>query len=319
MATLLPIDVVCVETLLACLAFGLRLIAMYDNGRTVVPWGGNIPIPDAFTSDPQKILEWLDIGFTRFAFVPGLAGLIVLDLDRKSGKDGLLALSRLILQKGIVLPWSIFTPPVWASTPSGGIHIFLRAPANFRCGCWSPAPGVDVIHWGHLAVAPGSAKFPAQGGNPLPYVLHGNLKDIPETPLGLLEIIRKPVKKYVLALPKVNGPRKSFDEMERILQRQGKDAHSVGRHVHMFHLAVFARNQGYSFTETLDHGLTLTEVYENPEESFLEDEVERTVASAFKGVRPPPNGPQGSEETSEEEEPAESDDGDFSEGDGHGE
>jgi Bifunctional DNA primase/polymerase, N-terminal len=75
---------------------------------------------------------------------PGPAGLVVLDVDCKSGVDGYATVERLDLP-------STFTP----STPSGGQHRFYAKPGAGYVPNVSPWPGVDVRADAGWVVAPG--------------------------------------------------------------------------------------------------------------------------------------------------------------------
>lgn len=76
--------------------------------------------------------------------------LLVLDIDKKKGKDGNATLLGLELA-GHELP-----DTRGVSTPSGGSHLFFRVPAAVRQGANVLGPGVDVRSRGGYVCGPGS-------------------------------------------------------------------------------------------------------------------------------------------------------------------
>lgn len=103
------------------------------------------------TTDPKTIKRW----WTRWPLAMiGLptgerSGLVVLDLDRKNGKDGVAALRA----KGID-PYKL--SPVMARTPSGGLHVFMKYDGPLKNSADILAPGVDVRGDGGYVVLPPS-------------------------------------------------------------------------------------------------------------------------------------------------------------------
>ncbi|MFJ8440096.1 bifunctional DNA primase/polymerase [Kitasatospora griseola] len=79
--------------------------------------------------------------------------LIGLDLDRKNGLDGVDGLDRLAQQHGFTVPAT-----ATVATPSGGLHLWLAAPADavFPNSAGRVAPGIDVRGPAGYLVGPGS-------------------------------------------------------------------------------------------------------------------------------------------------------------------
>jgi len=94
--------------------------------------------------------------------------LVVLDLDVKHGDDGPGELWRFMQQHGLGL-----RGPAVSTTPSGGVHLWLRTPAGMRVpGRNRILPGVDILGDGNLVVAaPSMAVMTDRSGEqvPVPY------------------------------------------------------------------------------------------------------------------------------------------------------
>jgi hypothetical protein len=119
---------------------------------------GKTPAPgfkwkDWATNDPVEVAAiWSHYGDDCApALHLGRCGLIVVDLDRKSGKDGVAAFDTLLDQHGGTFPQC----PVTA-TPSGGYHLYFRQPADRTLGNRTGAlpAGVDIRGEGGYVLAP---------------------------------------------------------------------------------------------------------------------------------------------------------------------
>jgi hypothetical protein len=84
------------------------------------------------------------------AFVPGSGGCGVLDADVKGGKAGLANLRRLVAEHGK------FAFAAWRS-PSGGVNVLFRKPADAAFSNRSPWEGIDVRADNGWVVAPGNS------------------------------------------------------------------------------------------------------------------------------------------------------------------
>lgn len=102
------------------------------------------------TTDREQITEWwnayrsANIGMATGA----VSGVVVLDVDTKKGQPGLQSLAELEAEHG---PMATLR----ARTPSGGLHLFFRAPAS-GVGCKAGfLPGLDFRgDGGYIVVAP---------------------------------------------------------------------------------------------------------------------------------------------------------------------
>ena len=130
-----------------------------DRGWAVFPLVANTKTPattngfkDA-TTDQNQINQWF-----KTAHNIGIAtgkGLLVLDIDRKHGKDGGEVLASLEREHG-KLPDTLT-----ATTPSGGEHLYFSYPANVAIQsraniCKEHGEGLDIRADGGYIVAPPS-------------------------------------------------------------------------------------------------------------------------------------------------------------------
>lgn len=108
----------------------------------------------AATCDADTIRQWWeDEPNARVGLPAGKAnGVVVLDIDRKNGKDGYAELRRLGFDPGSL-------SPVGVRTPSGGCHLFFAHRDGLKN--WSKGEigaGLDVRTEGGFVIAPGSFK-----------------------------------------------------------------------------------------------------------------------------------------------------------------
>lgn len=83
------------------------------------------------------------------------AGLVVIDIDKKDGRDGLLALREEFGEEFEKL----FPPTFSVETPTGGLHWFYRTDAKIHNSASHVAPGVDVRGEGGYVVGPRSMRM----------------------------------------------------------------------------------------------------------------------------------------------------------------
>lgn len=123
------------------------------QGWAVFPLVPNAKVPltpngfkDA-TRDPETVRQW----WTRWpdanvGVVTGRAsGVVVLDVDRKHGVDGVVAATELDLPETLV-----------CRTPTGGFHLIFQAPDTVVARKIGVRPGLDILGEGGYFVAPGS-------------------------------------------------------------------------------------------------------------------------------------------------------------------
>ena len=116
--------------------------------------GGLVSVHEA-TTDAARIQSWWrTTPDANYGIHPAPSGLYVVDLDVKGGVDGVAAWEALQAKHGQA--GRSYT----VRTPSGGLHIYFRAPADcsrLRNTNGSIAPGIDTRYRGGHVVGPGSA------------------------------------------------------------------------------------------------------------------------------------------------------------------
>jgi hypothetical protein len=131
-------------------ARGVYVFPLAVNGKTPVTLHG---YQDA-TTDAKRIDEmWRHRPAANIGIATGASELVVIDIDVKHGVNGWKALDDCLKRLG-QLPG----PTRMASTPSGGAHLYLRAPDGFaiRNSAGRLGEGVDVRAHGGYVVAPPS-------------------------------------------------------------------------------------------------------------------------------------------------------------------
>jgi len=109
------------------------------------------------TADPARIRRCWAADRWNIGLATGPAGLVVVDLDMpkegESGPDGATAVAELAAERGGPVP-DTFT----VATPSGGRHLYYRAPAGVRLrnSQGQLCPHVDTRAGGGYVVGPGS-------------------------------------------------------------------------------------------------------------------------------------------------------------------
>ena len=154
---------------------GFRVFPLRPNRKAPVFKGGFY----LGTTDVAQIIEWWTLKPNANIGIRTGAGLLLIDLDRKNGLDGVERLEELDMLYGPV-PWD----SLGAETASGGRHIFVSYDPSLFVGCSTSklAPGIDIKADGGLAVGVGSRI------NEKPYVATGG-PDILPCPEWLLDRI----------------------------------------------------------------------------------------------------------------------------------
>lgn len=137
---------------------------LLSRGFYIFPIRANAKAPplvrfkQAATNDPKTISDWVtkfpgcNFGIFTGKFGVGEA-LLVLDIDKRPGKDGFHALARLELENGD-LPATFEV-----ATPSGGRHIYFRVVKAVKQGANVLGKGVDIRSRGGYVLGPGSQIF----------------------------------------------------------------------------------------------------------------------------------------------------------------
>jgi len=133
-----------IETALHYAAKGWQVFPLVPNGKTPATETGF----KAATTDTATIEGWwqrwpeANVGIVTGS----LSGIVVLDVDRKHGVDGVVAASELDLPETLVV-----------RTPSGGFHLFFTLPADVKVGRRiGVRPGLDILGDLGYVVAAGS-------------------------------------------------------------------------------------------------------------------------------------------------------------------
>lgn len=98
---------------------GVPIIATYPSGASAGSWKDHAN----YCRDLDTLVRHWRAGIRRFQYLPEAAGLLVLDLDRKNGKDGLRELLRYFTSASVVLPdylQDVERFPCWVGSPTGG-------------------------------------------------------------------------------------------------------------------------------------------------------------------------------------------------------
>jgi hypothetical protein len=126
-------------------ALGLKLFPCRRDGKAPAIDGWQ----DAATDNPKTLRKWFG-GSNPFNIGVSCAGLVVIDLDMKDGKDGLAAFKKLT---GKTL--DDFDTLI-VETASGGYHVYLSGPPVAN-SVGKIGPGIDIRSAGGLVVGAGSA------------------------------------------------------------------------------------------------------------------------------------------------------------------
>jgi hypothetical protein len=139
-----------------------RALDLAERGFSVFPLAPSLKIPAKgftdwerrATKDPDQIRKWWENVGYNIGIACGPSGLLVVDCDLKPGVDGRLHYIDFLVSNGLDPSPNTFM----VETPSAGVHIFYKAPADVRLGntAGKLAPGVDTRASGGYVVGPGS-------------------------------------------------------------------------------------------------------------------------------------------------------------------
>jgi hypothetical protein len=134
------------EAALGYATHGIRVFSIQPNDKR--PFPGSHGCLDATTDTDVITRWWTDHPNANVAIATG-AGLVVIDIDTKNGKDGWGSLDALMRDHG-ELPGTR-----WAQTPSGGAHLYFKVSGEVRNSESKHGPGVDVRgDGGYVLAAP---------------------------------------------------------------------------------------------------------------------------------------------------------------------
>lgn len=134
-----------VQAALGYAAKGYPVFPVGSKKRPLVKWKAGA------STDPETIRRWWAQWPLAMIGMPTgeRSGLVVLDIDRKNGVDGLAN-----LRAAGIDPYSL--SPVVSLTPSGGLHVFMRYNGPVRNSAGLLAAGVDIRGDGGYVVLPPS-------------------------------------------------------------------------------------------------------------------------------------------------------------------
>lgn len=130
----------------ALAAQGFRVFPLIPNDKrpAIERW------PDKATTDLATIDRyWRSHPDANIGIATG-AGLMVVDVDMKNGKNGYATLIALERRHGTI------QSSMTISTPSGGMHLYLRTKASVPNSVDKVGPGIDIRGEGGYVVGPGS-------------------------------------------------------------------------------------------------------------------------------------------------------------------
>ncbi|MFF7153123.1 bifunctional DNA primase/polymerase [Streptomyces sp. NPDC008139] len=166
------------------------------------------------TTDPARIERCWAAGPFNVGIATGPAGLLVVDLDTAKPKDskgtpdGAANFLALCERAGHVAP---VTRRV--RTPSGGEHLYFRAPSGVQlpCSAGTLAPKVDTRAWGGQVVAPGSVT----PGGPYTALNDSPVVNLPEWLQSALATPQRPVTGPTRLTAPRDAPRLASVVLER--------------------------------------------------------------------------------------------------------
>ena len=188
-----------VEHALQYAARGFPVFPCHPNKKPLTPKG----FKDA-TLDPDTIRAWWKKHPEAMIGLPtgNVSGLYVIDLDvdKATGKDiGLETFSELVSDTGA---------GIFATTPSGGVHIYYRMPGgDWRNTTKKLGPGIDTRGDGGYVIAPPSSNATgAYEWADEPTILDEEFCEPPEDLLALLKALKSgPAPKTTKPKPASNG------------------------------------------------------------------------------------------------------------------
>lgn len=135
-----------------------KAVALAERGFHVFRLQPNskLPVgkwPAEATDDPARVRElWADGTPYNIGIATGPSGLVVLDLDRKNGQDGVVEFRKLCEQHGTTI--LDLPPTVMVVTPTTGAHVYYRGDGANTAH--KLAPGIDTRAKGGYVVGPNS-------------------------------------------------------------------------------------------------------------------------------------------------------------------
>jgi Bifunctional DNA primase/polymerase, N-terminal len=174
--------------------FAVRIVDGDKVPRTKWRYGG---VGQCSTTDENIIRKWWRWWPTDMIGIDlAKAGLLVLDGDRHPDENGVIIHDGVQALRELFRAYSLRLHPI-AWTPSGGVHIYFKAPPGFGNRRGNLPPGIDVRGSGGVIIAPGSIR-PDIGKEYKSDPDHPDLADafvagtIPDLPEFVQQIINPP-------------------------------------------------------------------------------------------------------------------------------
>ena len=195
--------------------------------------------------DPAQIEKWWDKWPDANVAIPtgAVSGLVVIDVDRKDGRDGAEAYINLGLPETLAI-----------NTPTGGMHAYFRHPGVEVRNRANWLPGIDIRGDGGYVIAP-----PSVVGD-TPYTLRCRA-DPADIPAAILANLANPA-------PNLAG----------VARKAGGKISPGSRNDHLAKLAGMLASQGYDQTAIL--AAVRAENAQQLDPPLPDDEIEATVAKS---------------------------------------
>jgi len=189
----------------------------------------------AATCDAETIAAWwARWPMAAIGFLPASAGLVVLDVDCKHDSPGMARWTELCERHGAAIAETVTT-----RTPSGGLHLYYRAPAGMagkREGVGALGDGIDVRHSSGYVILPPSRV--ATGG--YTWLISPDERE----PLDLPDCLFAMLKDRPQPTPSVATPMPSDGDGSRWLDWALEKAQVGNRNATGFALATQLRDNG---------------------------------------------------------------------------
>jgi hypothetical protein len=231
--------------------------------------GAKVPLIEGWqtdaTRDQFQIESWWDENpEANIGAVPNLSGHFVVDLDRKNGNDGVMALAAVAADRELPDTFAV-------TTPTGGAHLWFKGKA--RNSVSKIAPGVDVRGQGGYVLLPGSKIGGAD---------YTTVADVPiaDAPAWLTELAAAPreAPKSAPADIEIDAPA-NVSRARDWLSRRAPAIEGQGGNSHTFSTACGLRDLGLSEDAAFD--LLNSEWNAGCVPPWPEDELWTIVRNAF--------------------------------------
>lgn len=185
----------------SCLDNFNAVLYMAKSGICFLPWDNKESRPafkwgadnqKNFTNEIDKLLAWKAQGYNRFIYLPGLSGLIGIDIDRghADGKDGLTGFYEIMTHLAGKSPERLPSYlrslpdnfPCYVQTPSGGFHLLFKYTGPCKTANLKYGDNNLEIKYMNTSLSLGEKSNGV-------YVLRGSLSDAPELPAFLIRLI----------------------------------------------------------------------------------------------------------------------------------